>query len=1118
MTQQHGQRERTLHALKKTRDQHSGTRSKETDKTYQCKRCGTKHKYKDCPAFGKSCRKCGAKGHFASQCFSQQSTPNPSYEAPVKGRQKKVHAVDENEEMLQDLFIGTLSVDSCELSWYEELSINKKAVKFKLDTGAEANVLPRRLFRQLNSKETVKPTKVKLSAYGENTVKPDGKVNLSCKTKSEEECILEFYIVDVNSPPILGLSACIDLGLVQRNVAVHQVTRETLLEDYSDNFSGLGLFAGKYHIDMDESVKPVIHPPRKVPYSMHGKLKETLDKMIETDVIAKVEQATDWVNSLVIVEKSDSSLRLCLDPKDLNQAIKREHFKIPTPEDIAAQLSGKKVFSILDEKDSYWQVELDDESSLLCTFNTPFGRYRFKRMPFGISSASEVFQRKNQETFGDIQGVQMVSDDMIIAGEDDEDHDRILMNVMKRAREAGVKFNKKKIQLKVTEVKYLGNIITDKGMRPDEEKVRAILEMPTPENKQDIQRFLGTINFLSQYIPNMSNITAPLRQLLKKETQWTWEHEHEEALTKLKVVLTSNPVLRFFDVQKPVTIQADASQYGLGACLFQDNHPIVYTSRALTSAESNYAQIEKELLAIVFACEKFNQYIYGKVVKVESDHKPLETILRKPLSKASPRLQRMMMRLQKYQLDVIYVPGKYMYVADTLSRAFLPEHPVDNTIEEESNIMIHTVKINLPVSAERYAQLQEASRSDRELQELCGLIRNGWPVHKWNASPISQSYWNMRDELHEIDGLVFSGEKLIIPKRLRPEMLKIIHEGHLGMEKCKSRAREILYWPGMSTDIEDIVSRCETCTMFRRSNSKEPMIPHDVPNRRWEKVGVDIFEFDSKDYLLMVDYFSKFIEISLLKDKTADTVIYSMKSIMARHGIPDVVVSDNMPFGSSKFQHFAQTWEFEHVTSSPTYAQSNGMAERAIQTVKQILKKAQEEGKDYYLALLNFRNSPVSGMNASPAQLLMSRSLKTKLPTSENLLQPQVVPDAREQLARRQTSQAKYYNRGVKELPPLEQSDLVSVQRGKTWEPGTVSQVHQTPRSFIVTTESGSTLRRNRRDLHKVPQEKSQTETLQQSTPDNLTENNSEQSVSQPTTRAGRVPRRPGHLADFVTG
>ena len=248
---------------------------------------------------------------------------------------------------------------------------------------------------------------------------------------------------------------------------------------------------------------------------------------------------------------------------------------------------------------------------------------------------------------------------------------KLLENVVKN-----VKFNPDKLQYKVKEVKYMGNIISESGLKPDSEKVRAILDMPLPKSKEELRRFLGMVNFFSKFMPSQSSITDPLRQLLKKGSVWFWSHEHAAAGEQLKQILSCQPVLKFFDPAKPVKLQVDASKSGLGACLLQDGHPVAYASRSLSSAEVNYAQIEKELVAVVFGCEKFHCYVYGNPIDVDSDHKPLVSISTKPLAQASPRLQRLLLRLQRYDVTINYLPGKYMYVADALSRAFLPEGPV----------------------------------------------------------------------------------------------------------------------------------------------------------------------------------------------------------------------------------------------------------------------------------------------------------------------------------------------------------------------------------------------------------------------------------------------------------
>ena len=245
--------------------------------------------------------------------------------------------------------------------------------------------------------------------------------------------------------------------------------------------------------------------------------------------------------------------------------------------------------------------------------------------------------------------------------------------------------------------------------------------------------------------------------------------------------------------------------------------------------------------------------------------------------------------------------------------------------------------------------------------------------------------------LHVIDDVVFYDQRIGIPKSLQPQTLNLIHESHFGIEKCKSRARKLVYWPSVNADIERIVKSCELCIKYQNNQQREHMILHTILNERFLKVGIDIMTFQAKDYLVIVNYYSKYPELQCLSDKTASTIIEQCKSVFARHGIPVEIVSDNMPFQSNEFIAFSKAWGIKTTTSSPTYSQSNGQAERSVQTLKKILKKAHEENTDPYLALLEYRNIPVSGMKYFPAQMLMSRRLRTKIPVATSLLTPNIV-------------------------------------------------------------------------------------------------------------------------------
>ena len=467
----------------------------------------------------------------------------------------------------------------------------------------------------------------------------------------------------------------------------------------------------------------------------------------------------------------------------------------------------------------------------------------------------------------------------------------------------------------------MGHIVAAGGISPDPEKVKAVCEMPAPTDVAGVQRFLGMVTYMAKFVPGLAEKTAGLRVLTEKGVIWHWEEQQEMCFEEIKGCLTSAPVLGYFSNDREITISTDASSKGVGCVLLQEGKPVAFASKSLTETQRRWAQIEKEMYAIVVACEKFHDFVYGQPeVTVESDHLPLISIAKKPLHDAPMRLQKMLLRLQKYSLNIVHKPGKELVVADTLSRAFL-EGP---SVSKGVGFDVHMIEV-VPCSEGFYSRLQEETAADAQLQQVKTQVALGWPDQKAQCLPMVGPFWDQRAELSCYDNILFRGSRIVIPKTLQKDMLTKIHSSHQGMQKCKSRARESLFWPGMNADIENVVSRCTTCQDFRPRNGKEPLLQHSVPYRPWAKAGVDLFCFKGRDYLLCVDYYSKFPEIQLLGDKTSQQSVQALKSIFARHGIPECVVTDNGPcFASAVFKKFSKAWGFDVVYSSPLHSQSNG--------------------------------------------------------------------------------------------------------------------------------------------------------------------------------------------------
>lgn len=528
-------------------------------------------------------------------------------------------------------------------------------------------------------------------------------------------------MIEQNLDPLLSGDTCEKLLLIKRIQTASvmlPLNKNDFVEQYSKRFNGLGKLPGQFSIKMKDDYIGVIQPNRRIPFGLYDRLKVTLSNLEQRGIISKVDYPTEFVNALIIVEKPNGNLRLCIDPKQLNNQIQREHYMIPTSDDISSRLVHKKVFTVIDLREGFWQVELDEKSSDLCCFNSPFGRFKFNLMPFGIYVAPEVFHKKMSQIFGVIDGVEVYFDDLIVAAETEIEHDKILREVMQVAEKYNVTFNVDKLQYKEKSVHFMGHLFSADGVRPDPKHVEAIKQLKTPTDKTSLLSVLGLFKYVAKFVENMSTITAPLRELTKDNVPFEWNEEHEDAFNKLKAVIASEPILAYYDKKKQCIIQADASKDGLGCCLLQDGHPIAFSSRALTKAEQRYAQIEKELLAVVFASEKFHQFVYGQKIKVLSDHKPLVSIMKKDINKVSTRLQRMLLRLLKYDIEMEYLPGKEMYIADALSRNYIND-PVEE--DKEMLYIVHNMSQNISISGERRKEFQASVKNDPILSKVAWI-------------------------------------------------------------------------------------------------------------------------------------------------------------------------------------------------------------------------------------------------------------------------------------------------------------------------------------------------------------------------------------------------------------
>ena len=377
----------------------------------------------------------------------------------------------------------------------------------------------------------------------------------------------------------------------------------------------------------ENAIPFAIHASRNIPFKLMEPVKIALNDMVQKDIIEVITSHTDWASAVVPVLKLDKKdVRICVDFRKLNNNLKREVFHIPTFDELSCKLSDVKYLTKLDAASGFFQIPLEEHSRNLTTFLTPFGRNQFKRLPMGINIAPEIYQRKMYELLGDIGGVLIYMDDVIVFGKSESEHDDTLKTVLDRIKAAGLKLNKKKCEFKKQSLEFLGHNISYKGVSVSSDKIDAIKRLNPPKTVQELRRILGMFNFVTKFVKNAQSNLSPLNELLKKDSSWCWETSQQSAFENMKKELCAAPALSYFDPNKPMIVSADSSSYAIGGVLLQKHgkvlRTVAYCSRSLNNAEKNYAQIGKELLASVYAYEKFRMYVLGAEFTLQSDHKP----------------------------------------------------------------------------------------------------------------------------------------------------------------------------------------------------------------------------------------------------------------------------------------------------------------------------------------------------------------------------------------------------------------------------------------------------------------------------------------------------------------
>ena len=707
---------------------------------------------------------------------------------------------------------------------------------------------------------------------------------------------------------------------------------------------------------------PIKQKAYRIPLPKRRVVEEELEKMLEAGVIRPSQ--SPWASPVTLVGKKDGTTRFCVDFRKVNDCTIKDAYPLPLIQDIFDSMQGASVFSTLDLKSGYWQVDMAEEDIPKTAFICHRGLYEFVRLPFGLSNAPSQFQRIMNYVLRDYIGrtCLVYIDDIVVFSTTKEEHRRHLQEILDVINESGMTLKRKKCFFGKESVDLLGYVISAEGIAAQEDKISAINNMTAPQNVKAIQRFLGMTGYYRQLIPRYADIAVPLVTLTKKKELWRWGEEEQKAFDDLKAALTSDRVMAHPDPTKPYRLYTDASNYATGAILTQVDdagveRPIHYVSKAFSEGQKRWSAIEREAFAIVHALRKLQPYLQGADLTILTDHKPLRSLFQCELKNS--KVQRWAMLISEFAPKIEYRKGSDNVRADMLSR--IEEPQVIASIQET------LTEASLGNEQQKFFPEEWLQAQDEE----------------------DQDYSIIGNELYSLK-LPYQGAipypRLLAPPSIRPRLLNDAHEetGHRGRHALLRRLQGFAVWPGMMDDVKLRIQTCPHCLGNARNHRPTRPEITETPQRPFERVGVDLtgpflpsVNHGNRYLLCIVDHLTGWAEAIAIKDKRAKSVWEAISNeFFPRYGHPRVLITDNgQEFMSNIFREGCRALCIDHRRTTPAHPQTNGVVERFNRTLKETLRKlvnnqASSWEDQLAAALWSYRMSDSTARRYSPYELL----------------------------------------------------------------------------------------------------------------------------------------------------
>ena len=779
----------------------------------------------------------------------------------------------------------------------------------------------------------------------------------------------------------------------------------------------------KMRIDTGDT-KPIKLRPYRTPIKNREVIDKAVDEMLDAEVIRR--SNSPWSFPVVIVDKKDGTKRFCVDFRKLNQVTKKNSYPLPLIDDILALLGKAKFFTSLDLKSGYWQVLMDEKDKEKTAFACHRGLFEFNVMPFGLSNAPAVFQELMSIVLNGCNAFAIAYlDDILIFSETFDEHMLHLNTIFERLAQHGLKLKLKKCSFIQKSVNYLGFVIDQDGIKPDQKKVEAIRALPVPTCVKEVRSFVGMCSYYRRFIPNFSQIAEPIIDLTRKYAHFKWTDVHQTAFQFIKDSLTTVPLLVYPDPNKPYTLYTDASDTCIGACLTQscdgEEQPIYYLSHKLSRSQCKWSTVEKEAYAIHFSLQKLDYYLHNAEFVIKTDHKPLKYLLESPMQ--NRKIQLWALSMAGYNCSIQYIEGTTNTCADLLSR-----HP-DNVGLEKDRM---EDDIELDINENTYqVNVLDSSNFDPKTYASCNLPEKD-SMEKCDLSDFKDFDMSVEqskdDELMSLKAKIDSGDlgkdkqrhllvvenlvyyisnveddpylRLYIPKHLRNLVVRQYHDlnGHMGVQKTFDSIRRKYYWPNLFKELNDFVSACVVCQTRCLQKVRQPLQETDIPPYPMAKISLDLSgpyptSMSGNKYIIaFVDWFSGWPEAFAVPDKTADTVAHLLlEHIFTRYGCPLQIVTDNGTENvNNVVKDVLETLNVDHVLTSVYHPQSNSKVERFHRTLHDVLSKRLADDQrtwDLHLnqALAAIRFNVSESSKFSPFYLLYNRDVVLPI---DNLLKP----------------------------------------------------------------------------------------------------------------------------------